>query len=259
MWCSECQQDIDPQGSAASGALRCGQCGQALAADVESTAAAAGTSCRPELRSGESPISSPLLEADWTIEAELRGLERLVASLKAAGLAESTPAIHPPHPVPRPWQSVTPVQSAEDRSPAAAPLADPAQAKGNFAGWLLLALGLATFACGSVLLGWSVLGEREDLWSVGMPLALLGQAGLIFGFILQLDTLWHTSRRAAQSLHELDGELKNVRQATLLSTHHSPPGQSFYSHLAQGAAPHLLLADLKGQLDLLARQMTQRR
>jgi len=91
-----------------------------------------------------------------------------------------------------------------------------------------------------------------------MPLALIGQAGLVLGLVLQLDGLWHSSRRTADVLSELDDELKDVRQATsLLSTSHSSGAQSFYFHLAEGASSQLLLADLKGQMDLLAQQMAR--
>jgi hypothetical protein len=59
-------------------------------------------------------------------------------------------------------------------------------------------------------------------------------------------------------LSALDGELKNVRQATtLLSSTQAGGAQSFYLHLAEGASPQLLLADLKGQMDLLAQQMAR--
>ena len=128
------------------------------------------------------------------------------------------------------------------------------------AAWTILSLGLAVFACGGVLLGWSVVAHRDDLWPIGMPLALIGQAGLILGLVLQLDGLWQTSRQATQALTQLDGELASVRQATtLLSTSHAGGAQSFYMHLAEGASPQLLMADLKGQLDLLAQQMATQR
>src|SRR5262249_5161295 len=143
--------------------------------------------------------------------------------------------------------------SPDDAAPPRAP-------RSHTAAWAILSLGLAVFACGAVLLGWSLVAQREDLWPVGMPLALIGQAGLILGLILQLDGLWHTSRHTAAALSELDGELKSVRQATtLLSTSHSPSAQSFYLHLAEGATPQLLLADLKGQIDLLAQQMAKQK
>jgi hypothetical protein len=42
------------------------------------------------------------------------------------------------------------------------------------------------------------------------------------------------------------------RSAALWTTNASPPATAFYHHLAHGASPHILLADLKGQMDLLA-------
>jgi hypothetical protein len=120
-------------------------------------------------------------------------------------------------------------------------------AKGNFWAWSLVSLGLATFACGAVLLGWSFAAGRDDLWPLGMPLALAGQAGLIVGLILQLDGLWQSNRRTEKTLGDLDEELGRVRHATtLLSTNRSTSGQSFYAHLAEGAS-------------LLAQQMASRR
>ena len=90
------------------------------------------------------------------------------------------------------------------------------QPRGHVIAWLILSLGLAVFACGVVLLGWSLIGGRADLWPVGLPLTLIGQAGLILGLILQLDGLWQTSRKTEAALCELDGELRNVRRITTL-------------------------------------------
>jgi hypothetical protein len=190
----------------------------------------------------------PLSEEDWTLEAEFRGVQRLIGAMKGNGAAECA------------------AQTGHDASPLIArtkrgdhdtsEVAGMDRPKGNFFAWSILSLGLAVFACGAVLLGWAVVAQREDLWPVGMPLAVIGQAGLLLGLILQLDGLWHSSRKTASALSQLDGELTRVRQATtLLSTSRSSAGQSFYAHLAEGASPHLLLCDLKGQLDLLAQQM----
>ena len=184
---------------------------------------------------------------DWALEAELRGVQRLVASLKS-------------HQHQRPlMQDSLPAPDAFGQRISTPAAVKPPQPRSNALGWLILSLGLAVFACGAVLLAWSLIGQREDLWPIGMPLTLFGQAGLILGLMLQLDGLWNTSRMAAAALSELDGELKNVRQATtLLSTSHSGGAQSFYLHLAEGASPHLLLADLKGQMDLLGQQLAQK-
>lgn len=245
MWCSTCQQDVPGLGSPADGALRCGKCAQPL---TDSPAPVLNKAALERLL-GDLPVA----EDDWALEAELRGMQRMLGTLRAT--TPST-AIHAAHPAPPAWHVPTEALPAEVR-PA---IAD-AKSATHLVAWTILSLGLAVFACGGVLLGWSIAAGREDLWPIGMPLALIGQAGLILGLVLQLDGLWHTSRSTARALTQLDGELANVRQATtLLSTSHASGSQSFYVHLAEGASPQLLLADLKGQLDLLAQQMaTQRR
>lgn len=198
------------------------------------------------------------MDSDWKLEADLRGVRQLVTSLKThSGLNEVE------HRVPSPHASSTLARGAWERS--ASEVQSPARSeatvqtpRGHFLGWTVLSLGLAVFSCGAVLLAWSLVAGRQDLWPLGMPLALIGQAGLIVGLVLQLEGLWNTSRKTAAVLSELDGELKNVRQATsLLSCSHATSAQSFYLHLAEGASPQLLLADLKGQMDLLAQQMAR--
>ena len=109
------------------------------------------------------------------------------------------------------------------------------------------------FVCGGILLGWSVVSGRTELWNVGVPIALCGQIALLLGLILHLDRLWHDSRQAATKLDQVDQQLHELQTTTtMLSTGHNSPGSAFYSHLAGGAGPQILLSDLKSQLDLLA-------
>jgi hypothetical protein len=238
MWCSTCQRDCSTTVSAAAeGPARCGQCGTVLGSTSGDVTAKAAAS--------RSPVALSRADDDWALEADVRSVHRLVESLK------STSRIDLATPIARPHDSVASEPALEPSREKAAD-APPV----NLAAWLLLSLGLAMFACGAVLLGWSFATDREDLWPLGMPLALAGQAALIVGLVLQLDGLWRTSRKTEETLTVLDGELSKVRQATtLLSTSHSATSQSFYLHMAEGAPPQLLLADLKGQLDLLAQQM----
>jgi hypothetical protein len=261
MWCSTCQQDVSGPGSPAGGPLRCNQCEQTIAAAAPSVADRS-----PALDS--LVHMSSLAEEDWTLEAELRGVQRLIGSLKSTGQQnpEST-SIHARHPAPSGWHATNDLDrrvpqgtDAGQRSEVVLGYQNAEQPKSHLVAWAILSLGLATFACGAVLLVWSLVAGRDDLWPVGMPLALIGQAGLILGLILQLDGLWMSSRKTAHALTHLDDELARVRQATtLLSTSRTSSAQSFYAHLAEGAAPQLLLADLKGQLDLLAQHMSSRR
>lgn len=198
--------------------------------------------------------AAPILDDDWTLEADLHSVERLVQTLKATG--------------PKIGDSVG-THVAHDFGATKPHFSGPATATGtksevtlprsNSFAWTLLSPGLAAFACGAVLLGWSIVGNRQDLWPIGMPLTLIGQAGLILGLVWQLDGLWQSSRKTVTTLQELDSELTQVRSAAaLLSANKTATGQSLYAHMAEGVSPNMLLADLKGQLDVLAQQMNRR-
>jgi hypothetical protein len=225
MWCDSCQRASSTAETA--DATRCARCGKTLGVPANQTKVISRL---------------PLPEDDWKLEADIRSVHRLVDNLRG------TRRIDPPSSLAQPHRG--PTSHAEPASQRAA------TPKSNIAAWSILSVGLATFACGAVLLGWAYAAAREDLWPLAMPLTLIGQAGLILGLVLQLDGLWQSSRQTQETLVTLDNELSRVRQATtLLSTSHSGPAQSFYAHMAEGATPQLLLADLKGQLDLLAQQM----
>jgi len=269
MWCPTCQQDVPALGAASEGTLRCGKCNGPFAAEEQlgargSYIAPVNETPAPTGENGNQPLTfakllrnTPLSNEDWAIEAELRGVERLLSSLKSRPSAMDDAARRlPPHfpssPEKKDFAADTRA-SAETRHQPPVP-----QPRAHALAWTILSIGLAIFACGAVLLGWSFIGRREDLWPIGMPLTLIGQAGLILGLVLQLDGLWNSNRQTATVLSNLDDELKTVREATaLLSTSHSQGAQSFYLHLAEGASPHMLLADLKGQMDLLAQQMAR--
>jgi hypothetical protein len=112
-------------------------------------------------------------------------------------------------------------------------------------------------ACGGSLLGWATLTGRQELWAFGAPIALGGQIALVAGLICQLERLWSDSRLAARRLEKVDAELHELRTTTTLLGAVHGPSAAFYSHLAVGAAPSLLLSDLKGQLDILAARLAE--
>ncbi len=124
--------------------------------------------------------------------------------------------------------------------------------------WTAICLGLTAFACGGVLLGWSVLGDRGELWSLGVPITLVGQVALLVGLCFQLDRLWSENRDTSKRLGQMDEQLDELRQSTrLLGTPYHSASQNFYAHLSEGASPKMLLSDLKGQIDLLSIRMGQ--
>jgi hypothetical protein len=123
----------------------------------------------------------------------------------------------------------------------------------------VLSAGTVCFMWGALLLAWSLMQDRFDLWSLGIPGVVGGQVMLLLGLALQLDYLWHNSRFTIRQLDHVDHQLDQLERTTnLLSTTHGTAAQAFYSHMAGGANPHLLAADLQGQVDLLARQIERR-
>lgn len=86
------------------------------------------------------------------------------------------------------------------------------------AGWLLLSCGLASFFCGATLLTWSLFTNRPDLWTLGVPITLAGQVGLLLGVVLALDRLGHQNRQTVDRLGRLDERLSEIRAAAWLSS-----------------------------------------
>jgi hypothetical protein len=81
-----------------------------------------------------------------------------------------------------------------------------------FMAWTFLAGGLAIFTCGAVLTGWSIVGARGDLWTIGLPTALTGLLGLLIGVALQLDLVWHGQRVLTADLALLERQLGELAQ-----------------------------------------------
>jgi hypothetical protein len=216
-------------------------------------AAGAAPTQRPEPAAAQT-TDSPHYDR-WESEERLRHIGRVLhphirSSAKGRTPRRHKARIHAPHTSAPGWHH------NDKRRVPAKKRKGPGDSGTNLTVWAAISLGVMLLACGGILLGWSVLGHRDDLWGLGMPIAVAGQVVLLFGLVLQLDRLWHHHRDAAAKLADVDRKLHDLRSTTaLLGTTHSAPGAAFYSHMAGGASPQLLLADLKGQLDLLAMQM----
>jgi hypothetical protein len=122
-----------------------------------------------------------------------------------------------------------------------------------------LMIGLAAGVGGVAVLGWSVIESRGDLWNIGLSAAVAGGIVFLLGLVLQLERIWHNSRFAVVKLRQIDSHLKDLQRTTaMLGVTHGSASQTFYSHLADQGNPHLLLSDLKGQIDLLAMKFARR-
>jgi hypothetical protein len=265
MWCSQCRQDVPAQASPKEGKLHCPCCGGGL--DIRAAQRAAGTA-----REGGPPVrpdaaakavdDAPDYDG-WELDEQLRHVEHVLGTEKERkGRAEAAyrrelARIDQSHAAVPAWHAPAVEKPAKRRSAAAAGDEGPEGGRTtSFLVWLALSLGTMAFACGGILLGWSLVAGRGDLWNAGLPVALGGQIALLIGLLLKLDCLWHDNRRAAAKLDVVDEQLHELKTTTaLLGTGQGTPA-AFYSHLAGGANPQLLLTDLKSQLDLLAMKIS---
>jgi hypothetical protein len=220
----------------------------------------------------------PACVDDWELDDDLREAQRMIEAVRfqAGGARGSLPinqtdqcrGVDPAHDALADWHAHVKIPPAMRTGLAANSAGtnresnrrDQTTGRSPALCWVAYSLGLMSFVCGAVLLGWSLFAGRADLWNYGLPMALAGQAVLLMGVVLQMDFLWNSNRKTNETLGDLDEGLDDLKHATnMLGTTHSTAAQSFYAHMAGGGSPQMMLADLKGQLDLLAMRMSRER
>ena len=271
MWCKHCRQDTPAIRSTLPPGMRCGRCGGAVfAANPSATTdtshpAEIGLDLGSSYRSASTAGTAGVFE-DWNIDDTLRTVEQKLNEPSRRRTA-------------RPGQAQTRRDPQPQRSPeeqpywridgAHVPLPKPHRARprrtaktsrsgGGLARGVLW-LGLATLLTGASLLGYAMVDRRLDLWNLGLPTLASGAGAFLLGLVLQLEHIRRNSRLTIARLKQLDTHLAELeRTTTLLSVTQGGSSQAFYAHMAEQASPNLLLADLKGQIDLLSLKLGKR-
>jgi hypothetical protein len=201
---------------------------------------------------------------DWSTEEQLRHIERTLRIKKKANrrFAERADTkrfrIDAAHRTTTDGQRadskrVASTHSGQDKSPKVA-----SRHSLSFLAWTATLLGSSALLGGGAALIYSILGGHPDYWNHGLSLAIGGQIALLAGLVLQIDRVRQENRSATAKLDRVDDELRDLKTTTsLLGTANCAASSAFYSHFAGGASAQLLLADLKGQLDLLAVKIAQ--
>ncbi|MEX0676449.1 MAG: hypothetical protein WD063_05205 [Pirellulales bacterium] len=250
MWCKHCRQDTPSISSASRHGMCCGQCGVPLSgeseplhpAEVGLDLDAPGTANRYE---------------DWQLDQNVRSMQARFEpwrSHRPARRATNTPSGRPQ------WRSDAaharvPPSHKPKRRIAAYRAGGRSPTFTNSA----LLMGLAACIGGVLVLGWSVVESRGDLWNIGLSANVAGGVVFLLGLVLQLERIWRNSRFAVHKLRQIDSHLQDLERTTsMLGVTHGSAAQAFYAHMSEQANPHLLLSDLKGQLDLLAMNLARR-
>jgi hypothetical protein len=269
MWCSACRQDVPALVLPETGRYSCPRCGAGSCGNDSYAAAAPHTDAAPQSGAGPPRQTTPRSCAQappgydpWELEQQLRHVERLlrIDRPEPGREATATPGqwarLDASHVGPLGWHSPAVARAKAARKRAAQPRRPESWLP--VLTWSVLAVGLMASAFGGVLLVWASVSGRNELWTLGMPVGLAGQIVLIIGLILQLDRLWHDSRHTAEKLQHVDDRLHDLNRTTaLLGASPGTTAHSSYPHMAGGASPQMLLADLKTRLDFLTVKLGQ--
>jgi hypothetical protein len=119
--------------------------------------------------------------------------------------------------------------------------------------WLVVTIGVIALTGGVGLIAWSLSTAQMLYWNYAIGLAMAGQGTLIFGLILVISRLWRSSRYSAAKLQDVHVRLGQLQQSSeTLAATRTGSAPAFYADLVRGASPHVMLANLKGQVDQLA-------
>jgi hypothetical protein len=258
MWCKHCRQDVPGIAASSQLLVSCSRCGAILSSagepDVEpaiSAAEAAGAGL--DDGSHRSSLSGYPNFDDWAIEQNLRHLQARVGRRSGPNQSERASARKADR------KPIRRIHAAHQKGPRPHRPRPTTRRRTSLVDHLIWTLELMAFACGGVLLAWSFTGMYTELWRLGVPIEVAGQASVMLGVMLQLERIWQHGRYAVKKLDQVDVQLHSLQQtADLLGMTHTSAAQAFYAHMADEADPHLLLADLKGQLDLVAMSLSKR-
>ncbi len=270
MWCNSCQQDTPSVSNPTSGRTVCSRCQQPM---QKQQATYATRICDDGLALDE-PIatptnpqrsdSAPFRTDDWAARQRVRtAVRELRRPNPTTGVS--------PNRIPADRQRFEPPQDLfaqieNATAPTLATLApesftsDLAQkhnASGQVVAWLVVILGAIILAAGVGLIGWALSANEMLYWNYAIGLAMAGQGTLIFGLVLVISRLWGSSRYSATKLQEVHTRLGQLQQSSeTLAATRGGSAPAFYADLVRGASPHVMLANLKGQVDQLATRVS---
>jgi hypothetical protein len=166
----------------------------------------------------------------------------------------------------------TPVSERSDARVAAVGYQARSQPSRTTSSWglsMLLFGGVFSLTCGISLLvhatvtglGTTGLGASmpgDFIWQGGLTFTLAGEGMLIAGLTGMAIRLWRNGRRVNHQLQGVDRQLAELQyqyQSDAQRGIQTSTSSAYYDHFAQGISSPILLANLRGGLDQLAKRM----
>lgn len=251
MWCRSCHQEVPGVPSKERGTVACARCQSDLKFASATRLADSGISL------DETPPNEPVAIDRFATETSKQNLRRLGQQLRPVYQQHTT--------LERPlfWERLSgdsPELSPQLRSlvhqdAIAQSHRAPRSSTPLFLG-VLLGGGFLALMIGASALVWSAAFNQTIVWKWGLTTTVLGEGLLILGLTWMAARLWQKGRQLDQNLHEVDSQLTAVSElAGQLTASQLSSSQHYYQHFSQSANPHLLVANLRGQIDQLAERL----
>lgn len=262
MWCSNCHQETPGVAHATSGRIVCSRCQR----PEKRKAPHATRICDDGLALDEptparaNASSAPFRADDWAARQRVRTVARELRRPNPAAIhatnrvAADRMRLDPPHDLFIQLEQAT----APGLAPTSLPSVTAIQQKhsdhtSQLIAWLIVVTGALVLSCGVGLIAWSLSNREMQYWNLALGLAIGGQGALVLGLVMLIARLWRSSRYAAAKLQDVHARLGQVQQAAEgWNANRASSAPAFYADLVRGASPHIMLANIKGQVDQLA-------
>ena len=259
MWCSQCQQDVPAISQMAGEPPRCVRCNHGPGPWNRDAKLDVGISLSefpavPRLRS-----TSPDTLNSLSQQESRERWRRIGRLLHGGGVTTTATSMAT---LPTPWQCLDGLekQTATLQPNNKLPIEELRDCDSpDHPRWLIrgmLTLGLIGLLSGVALLAWSMAFDLAEMWKWGMTTTVAAECLLVSALAGMAARLWRHSRRIQAEMQNVDAQLDEIHELTgLLSAGHQSGSQHFYHHFSQVANPHMLVANLRGQIDQLAERM----
>lgn len=211
MWCQNCGQDVPGIAAEGSSEYRCPRCRGTLRQGDVSLRIGGGSEHNSAQANDSASLPRVSSYDGWELEQRLKHIERLLAAgIDGQPSEQSATSLRPA------TQLRFDVAHAEFTQPHERNAVETPSIRGRLASafvWSALLIGAAMSACGGFLMGWSLLAAREDVWSIGLPISLVGGIGLFAALIGQLDRLMNEHRDTTARLDLVDSQLHRLDAA----------------------------------------------
>jgi hypothetical protein len=266
MWCSTCKQDTPGAANPTSGRIVCSRCQQPIQKQkvpYTSRICDEGLALDEPLAAqtaAPAATGAPFRTDDWaarqrvrTAARELRRPNPTTSNVPNRIAADRQRFDLPQDLFGQIEQATTPTIATLAPQSFATDLAQRHNSGGQIVAWLVVIIGVLALTGGVGLIAWSLSTSQMLYWNYAIGLAMAGQGTLIFGLVLVISRLWRSSRYSASKLQDVHVRLGQLQQSSeTLAATRTGGAPAFYADLVRGASPHVMLANLKGQVDQLA-------